>query len=68
MSGISVVTDTVSPQVAAGVNLAKEGTSTEEAHESKADKTREQQQAAAKQVPEPAPSPDGHGATVNVMA
>ena len=68
MGGISGVTGTVSPQVAAVVNLVKEGTSSEEAHESKAEKTREQQRAAAKQVPALAPSPDGHGAAVNVIA
>ena len=68
MGGISGVSGTVSPQVAAVVNLAKEGTSSEEAHESKAEKTREQQRAAAKKAPEPAPSPEGHGTAVNVIA
>jgi hypothetical protein len=68
MGGISGVSGTVSPQVPAVVNLVKEGTMSEEAHESKAEKAREQQRAAAKQIPEPAPSQDGQGATVNVIA
>jgi hypothetical protein len=50
------------------VNFAKEGSLAEEAHESKAEKAREQQRAAAKQVPAPSPSPDGRGAAVNVIA
>lgn len=68
MSGISGVSGSVGPQMPAAVNLAKEGSLSEEAHESKAEKAREQQRAAAKQVPAPAPSPDGLGAAVNVIA
>jgi hypothetical protein len=68
MGGISGVSGAVSPQVAAVVSLVQEGTMSEEAHESKAEKARETQRAAAKQVPAPAPSPEGHGAAVNVIA
>ena len=68
MSGMSGVSGSVGTSLPAVVSLAKEGNMSEEAHESKAEKTREQQRAAAKQIPAPAQSPGGHGATVNVIA
>jgi ribosomal protein L16/L10AE len=69
MGGISGVSGAVSPQVAAVVSLVQEGTMSEEAHESKAEKAREAQRAAAKKMPAPAPSEKGEvGGGVNLMA
>jgi hypothetical protein len=69
MSAISGVTGAGGTQMPAAVNLIKEGSMSEEARESRAEKAREQQRTAAKQAPEPAPSEKGEvGGGVNLMA